>query len=118
MARRLLEHDRDTGMKTFHTYDHHSKETTIESVQDAAPYLEFNKGIQNMEPGGAMGLNGRSKRQIKKGWWHVASVPIGVQYHWLKVYGVDMHNQDHQVRVKKLLNDPDWAYLRTNPGRV
>ena len=118
MARRLLDHDRDTGVSIFHTYDPNTKRTTIENVQDADPFLEFNKSIANMESGGAMGLNMRSKRQIKKGWWHVASVPIGVQYKWLKDYGVDMHNKDHQPRVKKLLNDPEWAYLRTNPGRV
>lgn len=118
MAKRLLEYDKLNQVATFHEYDQQTKVTTIETVQDAAPFLEANKRTMTAEPGGAMGLNARSKRQIQNGWWHVASIPIGVQMKWMTEYGVDIFNEDHAKRVKKLLNDPEWAYLRTNPGKV
>lgn len=116
--RRLLDFDRETGVATYHTYDHHEKTSTIETVQDVAPILEHNRKRMSHDTGGALGLSSRSKKQIKAGWWHVASIPIGVQYKWLNDFGVDIHNKDHAPAVKKLLNDPDWSYLRTNPGRL
>ena len=117
MARRLLDYDAEFGTKTFHDYDHATKVTTIEVVQDVAPYLEQNKAYQNHDGGGGGGLNDRSKKQIKAGRWHVASVPIGVQYEWLKE-GLDLHNKDHWPGVKKKLNSREFQYLRINPGRL
>lgn len=116
--RRLLDFDPATGVETWHTYDHHTRETTIETVQDVKPYLEINKAQLNRDAGGAAGLNDTSRRQIADSWWHVARIPIGVQYKWLKEEGIDIHNKDHWPRVRAKLNDPEWKYLRTNPGRV
>lgn len=45
--------------------------------------------------------------------WRVASIPIVVQMEWLTRFGVDVHEPDHWPRVKKLLNDSDWRYLKT-----
>jgi hypothetical protein len=45
--------------------------------------------------------------------WKVASIPIGVQYKWLIHHGVDVMNRDHWPKVKRLLNDPEWRYLKT-----
>tara|TARA_R110000772_G_scaffold4094_8_gene14491 strand:+ start:10632 stop:10988 length:357 start_codon:yes stop_codon:yes gene_type:complete len=118
MARRLLDYDAEFGTKTFHDYDHQTKVTTIETVQDVAPFLEWNKTRQNFDGGGGGGLNERSKKQIRSGrGWHVASIPIGVQYEWLKE-GVDLHNPDHWDRVKRKLNSREYQYLRVNPGVI
>lgn len=116
--KRLLDFDRQTGVATYHHYDHHEKTTTIEVVQDVAPHLEHNRQRMSHDNGGALGLSERSKKQIKAGWWHVASIPIGVQYKWMSELGVDIHNKDHQEKVKQLLNSSEWSYLRTNPGRL
>jgi hypothetical protein len=118
MGKRLIDLDPDSGVATYHQYDHATRETTIESVQDAAPFLRVNQAHRNRDTGGGGRLNSISRQQIDDGWWHVACIPIGVQYQWIRDYGVDIFNRDHQDAVKRLLNDPDWAYLRTNPGRV
>ena len=68
--------------------------------------------------GGAKGLNEVAQRGIKNNWWHAASVPNSVILKWKKELGVDIYNKDHLPAVKKLLNDRDWAYLRTGTGRV
>lgn len=118
MARRLIEHDPLTHQSVWHHYDHETRTTTIETVQDVAPYLRVTQAERNRGVGGAKGLNDISRKQIKDGWWHVARIPVTVQHYWLKTYGVDIYNKHHQDRVRKLLNDPDWAYLRSNPGKV
>lgn len=117
--RRLIddEWDRARGIQTWHTYDPHTKETTIEVVQDAAPFLEINQRQRDHDVGGAKGLTGRDRKQIKEGMWHFARIPLGVQYHWLKEYGVDINNQDHRPAVFRLLNSPEWKYLKTTHGK-
>ena len=51
--KRLLDYDADTGIQTWHDYDHHTKETVIAEVQDVAPVLEANKAARNQGNGGA-----------------------------------------------------------------
>jgi hypothetical protein len=116
--RRLVDdpYDREAGVQTWHTYDPHTQETTIEVVQDAAPFLEINRAERNLEAGGAMGLTGKDRKEIQRGWWHYARIPIGVQYVWLRDYGVDVYREEHQKKVLKLLNSPDWKYLKTTDG--
>ena len=116
--RRLLDLDPASGVQTWHDYDHDSRETTIQVVQDAEPYLRINKARMNADVGGARGLNDTSRKQIKESWWHVASVPVGVQYKWLAEEGINMTTREGLERATKKLNDPEWAYLRTNPGRI
>jgi len=37
---------------------------------------------------------------------------------WKRDLGVDVFNKDHMPKVKKLLNDPDWAWLRTHESKL
>lgn len=117
MNKRLLDYDPFTGVATYHAYDDATRTTYIEEVQDVEPFLEANKATQNSDPGGAMGLSWRSRKQIKAGWWHVASIPVGVQMQWMKK-GVNLLRKEDWPKVRRLLNDPDWRYLRTGLGKV
>ena len=49
---------------------------------------------------------------------HKAHIPPYVNELWKNMYGVDVFNPDHLDKVLKLLDDPDWADLRTGQGRV
>lgn len=119
MARRLLDYEPDTGVQTWHSYDHDTKETVIEVVQDAAPFLRVNKAHMNRDTATSGGLNSVSRQQIKESWWHVACIPIGVQYEWSRRYGIkSVYQKEYWPKIRRLLNDPEWRYLRTNPGRV
>lgn len=117
MARRLLDYDAQFGTQTFHDYDHATKVTTIEVVQDVAPYLEANKVRQNFDSGGGGGLNARSQKQIKAGWWQPASIPNQVIAQW-KQEGVDVFDDNDWPEVRRRLNSREWQFLRTNPGRI
>lgn len=118
MTKRLIDYDPLTKTSIYHSYDDLTKETVIEEIQDVSHYLEVNRNTQNHDVGGGGGLNEYSRKGIKKSWWHVASVPNSVILKWKKEKGVDVFNKDHTQAIKKLLNDPEWRYLRTGTGRV
>ena len=108
MIKRLLDIDPWSHTKTYHSYDPLTDETIIEEVQDVQPYLERNKLLYNNPELHRKDPDGR----------YVASIPAAVQVKWLKEYGVNIWNKDHGERVKRLLNSPEWRYLRTLPGKI
>ncbi|MAK37688.1 MAG: hypothetical protein CMC15_16130 [Flavobacteriaceae bacterium] len=118
MSKRLLDYDPITRTQTWHEYDEVNNVTTIAEVQDVEPALNLNKAVQNYDVGGAKGLNEYSKQGIKNDWWHVASIPNSVIIKWKKEKGIDIFNKNQWNEVKKLLNDSEYAYLRTGTGRV
>ncbi len=104
MSRRLIGHDEITGVSTLHEYDAQTNETTIIHVGDCEPYLEQNKRIANDDD--------VTKKGIKTGWWHYASIPPAVQVQWLIEKGVDVYNPHHSKEVLALINHPDYKYLK------
>ena len=92
--------------------------TVIEEVQDCAPVLELNNNLRNHDVGGSMGLNEYSRQGIKNNMWHVASIPLSVITKWKQEYNVDVFNKHQEKEVLKLLQRPEWAYLRTGTGRL
>lgn len=48
--------------------------------------------------------------------WHAAHIPIGVMYEWKVKHGVDAWRyascEETKRKVNRLLNDPEWRYLR------
>jgi hypothetical protein len=110
MSKRVLDHDPLTGITTFHHYDHSTKQTHIERVQDVQPRLDNNKKLFNDDSYRSNGM--------KTGWLHAAHIPDIVIEKWLREDGVDVFNPDHMAAVKRKLNSPDWRYLRTSSGRL
>jgi hypothetical protein len=76
----------------------------IETRQDVATVLERNQRLRSHNDGFT------PSRDIAR----AASIPVVVQYEWLKRYGVNVFDPDHAKAVKRLLNDPEWRYLRTS----
>lgn len=76
----------------------------VHHEQDAEPILDLNHAKRSM---------GRAYYAEDPDMHRVASVPLGVAYQWLAKYGVEAWNPDHMPRIKKLLNDPEWRYLKT-----
>lgn len=103
MAERLLDFDPLTGLKTFHDYDEMSDTTIIRYEQDVEPVLDANKYDQN-----------HADRKMGD-MVHVARVPIAVQLEWYTKYGVRMWDPDHKKAVSRLLDSPDYRYLKRLP---
>jgi len=104
---RVLTQDPLQGLRSVFHYDTDTDETVIETVQDVEPYLERNKNLRNNP----------ELRAEDPEMWHVASIPAGVQLLWRKE-GVDIFNREHWPEVRRRLNSPEWAYLRTRGGRI
>lgn len=103
MTKRLLEHDADRGLNIF--YEGMGDGTfALHYEQDVEPLLDFNKAKQ---------LAGRDYYAEDPDMWKVASVPITVQYEWIRRYGTDPLKPENQKLLASLLNDPEWRYLKT-----
>lgn len=76
--------------------------------QDVGDILDLNKALATENDGW------NKARDMRR----VASIPVMVMVKWKAELGVDVLNPDHKDAVVKLLNDPDYAYLRTAPGRI
>ena len=107
--KRLLGYDYLTGLKTFHEYDHQTKMTTIAyEHDDVSPVLKWNQDLANA---------GLADKQKNNQMWHAATVPESVILQW-RTQGVDIFKEEHWPMVRKKLNDPEWAYLRTWKGNL
>jgi hypothetical protein len=109
MNRRLLDFDAQTGIAEYHRYDSLTDRTVIETVQDVEPILERNRMLQNADDRGWS-----ASRDLRR----AATIPDIIVLKWRSDYGIDVFNRDHWPAVKRLLNDPEWRYLRTAPGRL
>lgn len=120
MNRRILDRDAQTGVTTWHSYDAHMDTSYIEEVQDVQPYLEIMRSLQNDAVSGR--LNDYERKGIKNDRMHVACIPVGVQLKWLKDHGINLgmwgRCPETTKRIKRLLNSPDWRYLRTGNARL
>ena len=105
-----MDHDPLTGVSTWYEYDSSTGGFTIAEEQDAAPFLERNKRFLADEDYGRQG--------IKNDWWHVASIPIGLQYKWLREDGINVFDKSHWPKVRRKLMDPEYGLLRTAKGRI
>ena len=87
----------------------------IRTSQDVELTVEANKARQTD------GTNGYGKtRELR----HVATIPDNMVLKWLQVEGVQpgrwmrMKKGELMSFYRKYLNDPDYRYLKTVPGRV
>jgi hypothetical protein len=103
--KRIVDYDPWSGITTTFSYDALTDDTTIYREQDVTAILELNKAQQNDED--------YTKKGIKRDWWHYASIPNIIIEKWLREFGVNVYNKDHEPKVFKLLNQPEYRYLKT-----
>ena len=105
MSKRVLDYDPLTGITTTFDYHADTDTTVLYREQDVSVILEANKQIQNDES--------ITKQGIKEGWWHYGQIPMIVIEKWRNEHGVDVFNKDHTKAVFRLLNQPEYRYLKT-----
>ena len=91
-------------------YLHHSTDdtVTISHSQDVSGILEQNRLDRIAAENVPMGDTQK-----------VASIPHVVVIEWMKEgINVMAPNREDLKRIKKKLNSPEWAYLRTGGGRL
>ena len=100
--------DEVNSIETTADYDEMADRLIVKRVQDVEPILERNKRLQADHDGFT------PSRNMK---W-VGSIPNIIIEKWMRELGIDVFNKDHRPAVARLLNDPEWRWLRTSPGRV
>lgn len=99
----------DDGLEEVLHYDPYTDQGSIEIRADVEAHLDHNKALQNDGTGGW---------SPTKEWRRVASIPTIVQLKWFAEEGIRAWDKADWPAVKRKLNDPDWRWLRTAPGRI
>ena len=48
----------------------------------------------------------------------VANIPLTVVTEWRKKYGIDVFKPEHKKKMLRLLDDPEYRYLKTTTKRL
>ena len=97
----------DPGIKR-QWIDNEDGTVTVTQTQDCEAILDRNKAMMTHNDGYT------PSRDIQR----IASIPNTLIHKWLVEEGWNALDPKYGDRLKKKLNDPDYAFLRTAPGRV
>jgi hypothetical protein len=103
--RKLLDFNPLTGERCIFEADAQTNTMRLTHEQDIGDILDGNKRLANNED--------LSRKGIKRDMWHYATVPNAVALKWKQEKGVDVFNPEHRKAMFKLLNDPEYRYLKT-----
>lgn len=99
-----------TGLETIHHYDDQTGYTHIQYKQDITAQIDLNKALHNTD---------YQKKGIKEEWMHAAHIPDIIQIQWMREYGItDIHSEEYWPLVRRLLNSPDYRYLKTGSCKI
>lgn len=79
----------------------------ISTSTDITAALEANQAAQSVNDGWS------KSRELRR----VAHIPNAIIQKWLSE-GFDMFDKNNKAELLRRLDDPDWALLRTAPGRL
>jgi len=105
----LIAYDSVNNIEQYMHYDEDTDEAHFESVGDATPVLEFNRMIANE--------GDIWKKGVKADFALYAKIPAIVQMKLLAEKGIDIYKKEHGNRLSKVLEDPDYRYLKTTSKR-
>lgn len=81
---------------------------TVWSTQDNDPILERNRAMANHNDGWS------PSRDLRR----EGSIPLALIEQWKREDGVNVLHRDGADYLKRKLNDYDFSYLRTSPGKT
>ncbi len=97
-------------IQTQFNYDHNEDKVVLKNTQDVQPILEMNK--KEMAGDSPYGLqNNPSMRKV-------ASIPLVIIEKWKRELGIDIMDKNDMPKIKKLLNDPEYRWLRTHESNL
>ncbi len=106
-------YDYSPGILEQHNYQPVEGDVIVRNTQDVEPILEHNKRLKRDAEEGNGGYT--PSRDMRR----VASIPNVVILKWFCEEGINVFNDEHWPWVaSRKLDDPEYEYLRTAPGRV
>ncbi len=100
MSERLLDHDSSTGLRTWFSTDDDGDTWRVRYEQDVSSSLDACKEAQ------------AESWDRREDMWHAAHIPAVILMEWKTKHGVEAWNPNHKDGVRRLLDDPDYRYLR------
>lgn len=98
----------ENGIKTDFKWNETDQEYSLIRTADVEPVLDAAALARNE--------GGVNRADIKKGWWHYASIPPIVQLQ-LRAKGINIHNKDDQKRMIEEINT-NYPNLKMTTGRM
>jgi len=100
-----------TGNREDYYWDEQTETITQRTRESVGDILEANKQQQSRA------IDQRYGNEMMH---HVADIPMSVVWKWKKDHGVDVFSSDpdQKRKVRRLLNDPEYRYLRSNRKRL
>ena len=105
----ILDVDPYSGAVETFDYDEGDDLAIVKRSCDVQPVIDINKS-QHLYSDGWVTQDKAMRLE--------ARIPVDVALLWLQRYGVDVYRREHWPAVRRLLNDPDWRYLRTSTRRL
>ena len=101
---------KDFGLETIFHHDEKTNVSTIEHKQDVQKFIDVNKDLHNTS---------YQRDGIKDDWVHAARIPEIVQIQWMQKYGIkDIYSREYTPLILKLLNSPEYKYLKTGTMKL
>lgn len=97
------------GTTTGIEYDPIDDQLTVVNQQDCEPTIELNKKLYN---------DGTDGYGPTREWRRVATIPNIILEKWLLEEGIRYWDSEDTHKLAAKLDDPEWKFLRTAPGRV
>tara|TARA_R100000231_G_scaffold128588_2_gene99719 strand:- start:229 stop:528 length:300 start_codon:yes stop_codon:yes gene_type:complete len=91
--------------QVFH-FSNATNEGAIEHVQEVGSIIDSNKRLQQED------------HALKDEFRLCARIPLVVYYEWKQKFGIDAQKKEDWPAVKKLLNSPEYKYLKTTQRRI
>ena len=92
--------------QTFLFSEHSGEYAINHKSQDLTKLLDQNKRLQQED------------HHIKDELRLSARIPVTIYYEWKNKFGVDLYDKNHAQAVRKLLNSPDYRYLKTTKRTI
>lgn len=110
--KRLLDYNPTTGIASYHHYDHATKTTTIQEVQDNEPVLEHMKELRNSSD------NLFREQARNNEFAHAASIPL-LKVQELLDKGYDLFSPDQQTAREATKKAQElWPFLFTTTRKI
>ena len=87
--------------QTFHFHSADGTSAIQHRSEDLTKLLDQNKRLQQED------------HHIKDELRLSARIPVTIYYEWKNKFGVNLYDKNHAPAVRRLLNSPDYRYLKT-----
>ena len=92
--------------------------TTFEIDEDGNVLVKRSQVLAKHFDANRQAYNAFSLSDRARDIWRMASIPAVIVEKWLNEDGINVFRKSDAERVRRKLNDPEWRWLRTAPGKL